>query len=301
MINLSILSLLAGCGGTPEGTALLTAEQSYDFSNVLFAQSTVITSGVDTTINWSNLTVDQLGREMSPDSIDTMLIVRFEALSHEEVIQGAADDCIEQPDISGVVELHPEEGQVSANLTDFSFMGYEIDPAEQILEGMGSFLITAYSDDAIGVRMMHFIEPEVGADASTVELENGVASVDLSMDIDAGTPLPLNTTSIDWAGLELDTPCGTFPLNRFDRLTVVKYDDLTIADVENDFLYMDTIGTDVWNADIEGLSLFDLTTMTSETGAPFDGFTPDSLWLVALRCMTCDNPAPPYIAVVDAE
>ena len=301
MKYIALLGFLVGCGGSPEGTTVLTAEQSYDFSNDLFAQSTTITSGVDTTINWSALTVDQLGREMSPDSIDTMLIVRFEDLSHEDVVQGAADDCIEQPDISGVVELHPEAGQVSANLSDFSFMGYEIDPAEQILEGMGSFLITAYSDDAVGVRMMHFIEPQVGADASTVELENGIASVELHVDIDAGVPLPLDTTSIDWAGLELETPCGVFPLNRFDRLTIAKYDDLTIAEVEDDFLYMDTIGTDVWNADIEGLSLFDLTSITSDAGAPFTGFTSDSLWLVALRCMTCDNPAPPYIAVVASE
>ncbi len=301
MNKILAIALLSGCGGSPEGTAVLHKDQSYDFSNVVWAQSTTITSGVDTTINWGDLTVDQLGRDMSPDSLDTVLIVRFENLTQEEVLQDASDDCIQQPDISGVVEFYPGEGEVSANLTDFSFMGYEIDPAEQILEGMGTFLLTAYSDDAAGIRMMHFIDPVQDGPSSTVELENGIASVDLSLDIDSGTRLPLDTTSIDWATLELESPCGIFPLNKFDRLTIARYDGMTVADVEDNFLYMDTIGTDVWNADIEGLSIFDLTTMTSDNGVPFTGFTADTLWLVALRCMTCDNPAPPYLAVVASE
>jgi len=79
---------------------------------------------------------------------------------------------------------------------------------------------------------------------------------------------------------------------------VAQYESLGIADLEKDFLRIDALAVQVWNADIEGRSTFDLTTLVSEKGQAFSGFGEDGLWILALRCTTCSNPAPPFLAIV---
>jgi hypothetical protein len=79
---------------------------------------------------------------------------------------------------------------------------------------------------------------------------------------------------------------------------VAQYESLGLADLESDFLRIDDLAAQIWNADIEGRSTFDLTTLTSDAGLPFSGFSDEGLWVLALRCSTCSNPAPPYLAIV---
>ena len=61
---------------------------------------------------------------------------------------------------------------------------------------------------------------------------------------------------------------------------------------------VDQLADELWTADIEGRSSLALAEATNADGEPFSGFDTSSIWLVALRCFTCNNPAPPYLARV---
>ena len=284
-----------------DGLVLLSSEQNYAFDSSLAVSSQSIASGVDAQVDWSGLTQDQLGKEVDLEDVDQLIIVRFEELSQEDVLEKASVDCLQQKDITGVVEFFPEEAQSTAHLSDFQLIGYNVDPAEQFQEGMGTFLLSAYTEGVPGVRMLTFVEPKATSDSDVVLLTSESAAVTYSVDLMVGERLPLDTTSLDWAKLEVPTDCGFFPINKYDWLMIARYSDNSLDDLEADFLRVDELADDVWNADIEGRSTFDLLGMTSENGTAFEGFDRDATWLVALRCSTCSNPAPPFLALVETD
>ena len=290
--------LLVGCK-PKEGLLVLSSDQNYAFDSSLEVTSQSIASGVDARVDWSGLTQDQLGKDIALSEVDQLIIVRFEELDQEEVLAKASVDCLQQKDITGVVEFFPEEDQESAHLSDFQLIGYNVDPAEQFQEGMGTFLLSAYTEGVPGVRMLTFVEPSSDSASEEVLLSSGSASVTYSVDLSVGERLPVDTTSLDWASLEVPTDCGFFPINKYDWLMIARYTDQELAALESDFLKVDELADEVWNADIEGRSTVDLLGLKSESGNLFDGFDSESTWLVALRCSTCSNPAPPFLALVE--
>jgi len=300
--SLVLAGLALGVACKPkEGLLLLAAEQNYAFDSSLAVTSQTIASGVDARVDWSDLTQDQLGKEIALSEVDQLIIVRFEDLAQQEVLAKASVDCLQQKDITGVVEFFPAEDQSSAQLSDFQLIGYNVDPAEQFQEGMGTFLLSAYTEGVPGVRMLTFVEPQATSESEEILLTSDSATVTYSVDLSVGERIPLNTTSLDWADLEVPTDCGSFPINKYDWLMIARYSDQELKTLEEDFLRVDELADELWNADIEGRSTIDLLGLTSESGNAFDGFDQESTWLVALRCSTCSNPAPPFLALVERE
>lgn len=291
-------ALLATACGPGEGTALLSADQNYDFSSTLSVEVQEIAAGQDAVVDWSELSVDQLGKEIATSEVDQLMIVRFEDLSQAEVLDLAAKDCLKQKDVTGVVEVFPEDSDTQAMLSDFQLIGYNVDPAEQFQEDMGTFLMSVYTSEMAGVRMSSFLAPSTASENGFVGVGNETSQIAFQVDLDAGNRLPLDTTALDWAELEVPTDCGTFPINKFDGLMIGRYDDKGLEALEGDFLKVDELADELWTADIEGRSSLELSEAFNAAGEAFPGFDTDSIWLVALRCFTCNNPAPPYLALV---
>ena len=289
--------LLVACGPR-EGTVLLSPDQNYDFSSTLEVEVQEIAAGLDAVVDWSELSVDQLSKDIQSSEVDQLMIVRFEDLTQAEVLDLAAKDCLKQKDVTGVVEVFPSDTATQAMLSDFQLIGYNVDPAEQFQEDMGTFLMSVYTEGMAGVRMSSFIAPSNTSENSFVPVTNESSQIDFQVDLDAGNRLPLDTTELDWAELEVPTDCGVFPINKFDGLMIGRYDNKTLEDLEGDFLKVDQLADELWTADIEGRSSLALAEATNADGEPFSGFDTSSIWLVALRCFTCNNPAPPYLALV---
>ncbi len=296
-LGVPVFLFVSGCG-PGEGTVLLSPEQSYDFSSTLSVDIQEIAAGQDAVVDWSALSVDQLGKDVATSEVDQLMIVRFEELSQEEVLERAAVDCLKQKDVTGVVEVFPDDSDTQAMLSDFQLIGYNVDPAEQFQEGMGTFLLSVYTEGLAGVRMSTFLSPQNSSENGLVTLNNESSQVDYEVDLAAGVPLPTSTTELDWADLEIPTDCGVFPINKFDGLMIARYDNASLEELEADFLKVDDLADELWTADIEGRSSLVLSDALNAAGEAFSGFDSESLWLVALRCFTCNNPAPPYLTLV---
>ena len=163
---------------------------------------------------------------------------------------------------------------------------------------MGTFLLSVYTENMAGVRMSSFLAPSNASENSFVGLSNQSSEIAYQVDLSAGNRLPVDTTELDWADLEVPTACGVFPINKFDGLMIGRYDSVSLESLEADFLKVDELADELWTADIEGRSSFVLADATNSAGEAFAGFDSNSVWLVALRCFTCNNPAPPYLALV---
>ena len=121
------------------------------------------------------------------------------------------------------------------------------------------------------------------------------------MDIDAGDPLPLATATVDWADLSVPTACGSFPVNKYDRLMVARFEAADLSTLEEHFLELESKADQVWTADIDAYSRYDLRELRTEDGEAFESFDVDNTWILALSCTTCNNPAPPFLALIGDE
>jgi hypothetical protein len=72
----------------------------------------------------------------------------------------------------------------------------------------------------------------------------------------------------------------------------------TPAQLEGQFLDLETVATELYRADIPSGTKLDFTMLMDANGAPFPGVTSDGTWLVGLRCGMCRNPAPWYMTVL---
>ena len=144
--TLGSVFLVTACG-PGEGTVLLSADQNYDFTSSLDVEVQEIEAGQDATVDWSELSVDQLSKEITPSESRPADDCSVEGPEQAEVLDLAAKDCLKQKDDGGVVEVFPEDTDTQALLSDFQLIGYNVDPAEQFQEDMGTFVERLHLQD----------------------------------------------------------------------------------------------------------------------------------------------------------
>jgi hypothetical protein len=76
---------------------------------------------------------------------------------------------------------------------------------------------------------------------------------------------------------------------------------MTAADIQAKFFDLELMATSLWDLELAGGFTADLSQAKDrKTGAPFAGFGQGAgIWLLALICSTCSNPAPVILTVLD--
>lgn len=286
---------------------MLDDAQNYDFTSEITAGFDVVASGEDSVVDWSGLTEDLLGNPMDPAAdCDVISIVAFEGLTQEEALQGINDDTLLQSDLSGFADYTRVADETSAKLSEFSLMGYPVDPAAQIVESESAYLVSCVTiDEATGnqsYRMFDFFRPVIGASSAPITLTSDSAELSYTVDLEAGVPVPLladGRVRVDWSALTTGPSGLPIDLPDIDTLMIARYDE-PIYLLEEDFLHVDSLAEQIWTADVEGWGDWYLDELEDADGEAFPGFTAESgTWLTALRCSTCLNPAPPFLGVVE--
>ncbi|HEX7500572.1 MAG TPA: hypothetical protein VF524_09750, partial [Polyangia bacterium] len=72
----------------------------------------------------------------------------------------------------------------------------------------------------------------------------------------------------------------------------------TPAQLEKQFLDIQLIATDLYEAGISIGTRIDFSTLTTSSGKAFSGIDTTGTWLVALQCGACRNPAPWYLSIL---
>ena len=293
-----IVFLLVGCV-TEEVQLDLQDVQNYSLQSDIVAENLITPSGVDMPVEWSGLTTDLQGREMDPTTeIDELRIIRFGSLTQEEIMEGIATDSLKQADITGFVNYSPEGGETSCMLTDFAFFNTPVDPAEHVAEGMGTYLFTALTG-TYDYRMFTFFEPLESVDEGGLSLNSASAVLTLTVDLGVSEFIPLEKTHhyiIDWSGLTLDGYGHDLETSNIDQLMLARYTQ-SMEELEQDFVYLDGLGEETYQADVEERGEFDLMEATTTDGQAFEGFDGEGTWILALFCSTCVNPAPLFLGI----
>ncbi len=293
--------VLCACG---THTIQLTDDQNFRFTTALTADVIPVADCPDDlTMDWSGLTSDLLGHELDPTTdIDNLRVVRFYDLTPQEILDAISINELSQSDLSGNVDYAPVAGETQAEMTEFNFNGTAIDPATEVCASLGAtFMFTALTG-LYEYRMLVFFEPTKGETNTEVLLDADSAALEFDADLSRGGVIEVpkgRDYIVSWLDLTLDGQGNSFSLSNIDRLMLARY-SLDVQEMEQQFLDLQIIPEEMYTADIGGVGEYELALATDEAGLAFEGFDGEGLWLMGLFCSTCANPAPLYLAVIEA-
>ena len=311
---LLLVPILAACqpeaddtgGGAVEvfDEATLTDANNYAFSGTLTVGNDPVAAAEDATVDWSALTEDLQGHALDPAAdIDQLGLVAYRYLSPEEVTEAIESDSLQMSDVSVYLQFLNEAEATSCLLSEFTLFGNPVDVLSYMEEGSATWmlLLGEGTTPGQGVRAMKFFEPLDGIDDHEITATDGDAVLDVDADLSSLEPVRIAADDpgvrFDWSGITVDGRGQDIELNDIDSVLLARYDDLGVADLEAGFLDLETLADAMWTAEVEGETALDTEQLAGDL--PFEGFTPEATWLLALRCGTCMNPAPLFLTVVD--
>jgi len=255
---------------------------------------------IDLSIEWGDISQDLQGHEMDPVSdVNSVALIIFRYLSQEEVEQKLSENTLVQADVGLYVSIDPGD-ETSVVLSDLTLLGNEIGPHQYLEEGYGTFMLYLQQGYTVGtgVKMSQFFEPSVDSSETTVRFSDESTILDFEVDILSAAPLVLQAgeeLSIDWSALSSDGLGKEFDANAVDQLMIARYSDLSLEELESQFLDIELLADEIWKLGLGGESTADLGSAVGDSGS-FGGLDSTSTYVLALRCTSCANPAPLYLA-----
>jgi len=285
-------------------TVPLTDASGYTYDGTLDIAGLPLADATDATITWDGLTVDLQGHPLDPATdIVAVWIVNFRYLTEAEVEDGLGNDDIDQSEV-GLFAFAETGGATSVQLSDLSVLSYPFDPTQYFQSSYGTWLLLLTGSTSPGqdTRMAAFLEPSPEQSAISAAITDDCTLLTVNADLSSLTPVPVLSDTpdlvADWSGLTLDARKRPLDTRSIDGVMVARYDGLTVSDIEADFLDVELMADALWYGDATGDPSLALSILEGEEGA-FPGVSDDALWLLALTCGTCANPAPVYLTVLE--
>lgn len=319
---MTLLLLLTSCIQTPDGLAGDTGDtdapvassdgsvpftdaNNFAYEGVLDAPSFTLAELSNATLDWSALQTDLRCDALDPVvDIDNTSLLVFPYLTELEVEAGLSDDNLDQADLAVYLSYEPGDN-TRVGLQDMSFFGTDADIETRFTEGSGTWmmLLTTGTEIAVGARMMAFLAPTAGETKTEFAVTDGCPVLDFTADLESLTRTPVLRDGpwvLDWSALTLDGHGGVFEPTRVDGMMVARF-DLSVAELQANFLDLETLAVATWRYTLVAGTTLDLGTAAGPSG-PFPGFSEGAegdVWAIALTCGTCPNPAPLFLTIVE--
>ena len=317
----------APTGGVPQevlacqsdGQLVIADSTNYTFSSTLNVESTVVNGAhTDIFFDWSALTTDFFDVPVNPATDIDMIVISLWGQTETELSQNLNKDNLPLSDNKGAATFYPnntddghEAGRTSAHLLEFNSFhnpipeedlwarfdvttpGYEYPPESH------TFMIMAATGTMPGKnsRMLGFFRLDANATNTTVALTDSSTQMDWSVDLHSApiysVPAGNPNLNIDWSGMTLNALGNEYDVTQITEAVVAHYASMTVADLEQQFLFLEDRADAWYSGDVLAGTNMDLNELTDEADNPFPGIDSTGVWLVALFCTNnCNNPAP---------
>jgi hypothetical protein len=296
---------------------IANATQNYRFSSTLEAVTVPVGSLGDIVFDWSDITVDMLGREFDPLTSVDMMEVMLWRLSKEALLGGINSDDLHTSDLMALGYIDTQNAMRSGNFFEVSSPGGSPQPEEVLLEYVDTTLfpqdrhtyIVMVAEGSVygrGTKMLAFFEPTPDETNTEVRLDNDSATLTYTVDITSSQPIPLPAGNpdvvLDW--IDEDLALGTNAMgaewtpNRITDVMITHYESMTLEELEADFLDLELNADEIWTVFLSAGQSVNLSLLENENGERFSGIDETGVWIVALICGACMNPAPWFLAVL---
>jgi hypothetical protein len=314
----AVILVGAGCsqstdsgGGRDAGPSIVLGNNNNYRSTASLALPAVETaSGVDLDICWSNIATDMQCHPVSPQTdIDSVTFIRLFHLTEPEIEAKLVSGGIAQSNISGYVQFRTENRTTCAKLSEFSFNGTKVDVPDKYRENADETYLLLFAhgvEPGIGARVMMFLRPLATSTNTKVDATSACGTLTFNADLTTPEKVRFKAAgpwTADWHDVTVDGQGNEIIYAGLDKLLLGYYQGMTVADIQAKFFDLELMATSLWDLGLSSVYTADLSqAVDRRTGAPFAGFagrTSDGVWLLALSCSTCQNPAPVILAVLD--
>jgi hypothetical protein len=294
---MSVLLLLLACGSD---VVTLSDEHNYLYSGAMSLPSQITASGQDVEVCWDALARDLQCRDLDPlADIDSLSLLRFPHLDQEDIVEGLERDSLTQAELDGVASLETQGS--CASLADLSFFGTPIELSDHYKEGGGNYLLmlATGTEPGQGTRALAFLQPSHASEIVQVHVDDACGTLDFQARL---SPKPVavdaqGAWTLDWSGLTVNGMGLTLDAAGIDRLELAFYEGASRDQLEEDFLELETSSSLSFAAELDPGYQYKLNDLDG-----FESFgRTDGIWLLALRCSTCSNPAPLFLATLEPQ
>jgi hypothetical protein len=312
----------AGAGGQllDTGTVIITDDTNYTFSSTITPQSTVVKDATDLTFDWSALTQDFYGRPIDPTRDIDLVLVSLWGMTEVELVSAINDDRLQPNNNKGIFSVYPTEGgtpgPTSTRLLEMNSFRNEVSedevrsrfdtstPGYQYPQSTHTFMLMAQkgTDPGRGVQMLGLFHLDPASANTTVALTNASTtltySAHLAQSPQIEVPVGMAELIIDWSNMTTNALGRPFDASKITEVVVANYPTYTISQIEQRFIYMKEEAGAWYSGEVLAEATMDLSSLTDGAGVPFRGINATGVWLVALFCTSCHNPAPWSIIVL---
>ena len=316
-----VLALAAGCADAETDTGLSSEptvepanedgniafgdENNYAFSGTIDGPTLSLQPASDVGVDWAELHEDLQCHGLDPVAdIDNVALVWFRYLDEVEVEAGISNNDLNQSEMSLYLSFEPGEA-TSFTLSQLLAFGATDPEVEQYFlpdSGAWMMLLTTGTTIAVGVRMLAFLEADASSSATSASVADGCAVLDYQVDLQNLTPLGVLADGpwlMDWSDLATTGQGNTLIDTQVSEILLAGYESLDLADLEADFLDIESLADVRYTLTNESGTSADLSGLVNDAdGSAFTGFDAANLWLLALRCGNCPSPAPLALTVL---
>jgi len=307
-------------GGLPasacEGGQAVQIENDSNYSLVTkldISQST-LKGNTDLLIDWTGLTQDFFGHAVhAPEDIKLVLLTLWN-MSPEEIEGHLSADTLDASLQKGALSIYPDGTFTTKNLFSFGALDPSnapvpaedlrpffdtTDPNYQYPPSSYTFLAIAQAGTNAGsdARMLHLFKLDSAAAATTLELKDGLttlmATASFAQAKVVEVPVLTPQLNVDWSRMTKNALGNVFVPTRVTKAVVAHFETETTADLEGNFLDLQSMADAWYEADVKAGTSIGLETLSDAARGAFPGISEQGLWMTALFCTkACSNPAP---------
>jgi hypothetical protein len=323
-LPLMTFSCGSSSGGNPtqsvtctDGTMIANEANDYSFSSSLMLHPVSVKPMSDLTFNWGAVTKDFLGQPVNAQTdLNTifLLLVSLPASTFEMqlnndtfatssiVIPGPPPSFLPTGGVTTTTlynNFQSADGPVTSDNG-----GMYLDAATYNPSNSTYVLAAQTGTDMVGtgIRMLQSFELDSSSTNTTVNVTNGSTTLTYTANLHSLHPtgVPANTPNLtlDWGQIQTNALGQPFDHTSIANAIVGHYTQ-TPAQLETQFLDLQTIATDLYKAEIPSGTVLDFTTLVDQNNKSFTGIDSTGTWLVALICSGCRNPAPYYLTILE--
>jgi hypothetical protein len=301
----------------PSAAVVITDETNYSLTDSFSISHTVMQNNYDLVFDWSQLTVDFFGKAVNPTTDINTVSVSLWNLTPPQIEEALKVDNLPLTSNSGVITNFPDGTYTHIDLLNFNELGQPLPvdqlwsrfdvttPNYQYPQDQYTFLVMAQSGADVGKQPHSIALFNLDTNSTTTQLNltNDSTKLSYSVDLWKGHPMLVPTgvpaVTIDWSQMTTNCLGNYYDGSQITEAAVAHYANKSLADLQSEFLNLEDIADGWWSSDSLGGRTVDLSTLTDKNGATFPGIDDNGVWMAALFCGNCNNPAPWSITILE--
>jgi hypothetical protein len=303
----------------PTANVVITDPTNYSLTDSFDIKTFTLKDNTNLVFDWSALNKDFFGHTVNLPTDINLILVALWHMTPAQIEDALKADDIPLSSNAGVITALTS-GKTSVNLSDFTLLGQSIPtdlipmyfdtstPNYQYPQDQFTFMMMASTGTTPGkgprgIALFH-IDP--GASATTLAMTPDSTKLSYSVNLTKGAPVlvPASTPklTVDWSQMMHNMIGNKYDFSQITRAAVAHFKNQTLEDLQSKFLDLETLADDWWQSTAIAGSSVDLSTLAktsgSSSGETFPGIDASGIWMTALFCDNCNNPAPWSITIM---